>query len=275
MTSLVDVSDYYASQKKVIKQIISPLSKHYGVDNFGYQQVTDEGMYWHLNSHKDWSIEYAKQEYAIISPSIIDINLLQNLNYKASDYQDDEVCQKLYSGFQDYLEITNIRFCLIKNQNNYEIFCLGSYDNANTLLDSLITQPKTFNSFYKFFHQETASLHRDFAHYHVDIAAAKGRAFFQPDCNNRIISTIHGLGCFDDEIESMRLSVWDRCPVKLSNREKECLLAVCSGKTSREIANDLSLSSRTVEGYIASLRNKFDVGTSIELIQIVMHHNLI
>lgn len=52
----------------------------------------------------------------------------------------------------------------------------------------------------------------------------------------------------------------------LSNREIDCLAQLVSGRTAREIAEQLNLSSRTVESYMESLKNKMNCHNKSELI---------
>jgi len=52
----------------------------------------------------------------------------------------------------------------------------------------------------------------------------------------------------------------------LSKRESECLSHLAKGYTAKEIARELSISFRTVEGYIDSIRNKFNCRNRLELI---------
>lgn len=54
--------------------------------------------------------------------------------------------------------------------------------------------------------------------------------------------------------------------IKLTARESETLFLLIRGKTAKEIANILGLSTRTTEQYIEQLRAKFDCSSRSELI---------
>ena len=56
--------------------------------------------------------------------------------------------------------------------------------------------------------------------------------------------------------------------LKLSHREKECLLALRSGYTYQEVGDLLQISARTVEHYLNNIRNKLGLETRSELISI-------
>ncbi|CAM2944449.1 transcriptional regulator LuxR [Legionella steigerwaltii] len=55
--------------------------------------------------------------------------------------------------------------------------------------------------------------------------------------------------------------------IYLSRREKECLQFLIRGKNTREVAQILGLSKRTVEHYLENIKNKMSVNTKSELIE--------
>ncbi len=56
----------------------------------------------------------------------------------------------------------------------------------------------------------------------------------------------------------------------LTQRESECAYYYALGKTTKNIALHLMISSRTVESYIISIKNKFDVNSKTELIDFLL-----
>jgi len=65
----------------------------------------------------------------------------------------------------------------------------------------------------------------------------------------------------------------DTLPV-LTPREKDVLLLLARGYTNRQIAAELHLSQRTIEGHRASLVNKLRVSSRVELMNYVEEHGL-
>ncbi len=55
-------------------------------------------------------------------------------------------------------------------------------------------------------------------------------------------------------------------PMPLTKREQEILADICDGRTCKEIANKLYLSTRTVETHKKSIMTKFDVHTTGKLV---------
>lgn len=61
----------------------------------------------------------------------------------------------------------------------------------------------------------------------------------------------------------------------LSSREREILQLVANGKTSREIAETLSISSKSVDTYRSRLMRKINVKNLAGLIKFAIHHGII
>jgi two-component system response regulator NreC len=60
----------------------------------------------------------------------------------------------------------------------------------------------------------------------------------------------------------------------LTQREKEILSFTANGLTSKEIAERLDISARTVEAHRANVREKLGISTVSELVKYAMDHNL-
>lgn len=60
----------------------------------------------------------------------------------------------------------------------------------------------------------------------------------------------------------------------LTAREKEVLLLLARGYTNRQIAEEMNLSTRTIEGHRASLVNKLGISSRVELMNYVEEHGL-
>ncbi len=63
--------------------------------------------------------------------------------------------------------------------------------------------------------------------------------------------------------------------VALSPREKQVLKLVAQGYTNRQIADELHISVRTVEGHRASFANKLGLTSPIQIVRYAMEHGMI
>ncbi len=83
---------------------------------------------------------------------------------------------------------------------------------------------------------------------------------------------------FSPEISGMLAKkIKDDTSVKfsLTSKEKEVLRLLCEGYSSSEMASELCLSKRTVEGYRARLLQKTEQSNTLHLVLYAMRHNLV
>jgi two-component system response regulator NreC len=96
-------------------------------------------------------------------------------------------------------------------------------------------------------------------------AAHRGEAFLSPSVTKMVLEDY--LAQHTDQAQSR----YDN----LSLREKEVLLLAAEGKTTREIANMLRLSAKTIEKYRASMMRKLELHNLSELIKFAIREGLI
>ena len=63
--------------------------------------------------------------------------------------------------------------------------------------------------------------------------------------------------------------------LQLTQREAECLFLLVRGKTAKEIALFLEISTRTIESYIESIKNKMGVSTRSEIIATAIEQGML
>ena len=64
-------------------------------------------------------------------------------------------------------------------------------------------------------------------------------------------------------------------PLRLTERQAQCLRLVAAGKTSAEIARELGLSARTVEHYLTNACAKLGVRNRVQAVALGISLNLI
>lgn len=64
-------------------------------------------------------------------------------------------------------------------------------------------------------------------------------------------------------------------PATLTAREQEVLKLIVQGYTNRQIADELTISSRTVEGHRANLTDKLGIRSRVELLRYAKDHGLV
>jgi two-component system response regulator DegU len=95
-------------------------------------------------------------------------------------------------------------------------------------------------------------------------AVHDGGNYFSPEIQRFIIQEARNPGQKESEPFS-----------DLSNRELEVLGLIAKGKSSKEIASELHISTKTVEAHRTNLMRKLDVRKSTELVRYAIRHGLI
>jgi len=91
-----------------------------------------------------------------------------------------------------------------------------------------------------------------------------GRAYLSPCCAEAFAGN-HGENAYSDGDQIK----------KLTARERDVLLHLVRGKTSKDIARILGISFRTVDQHRASLLMKFGVKNTVEMLGIVLRDDLL
>ena len=61
----------------------------------------------------------------------------------------------------------------------------------------------------------------------------------------------------------------------LTSREEEVLKLIVQGYTNKQVADELSISIRTVEGHRANLTDKLGIRSRVDLLRYAREHHLI
>lgn len=100
----------------------------------------------------------------------------------------------------------------------------------------------------------------------------------------QIIQTVHEKGYYflPEQVEAMRGQITHRAPVpkfastvQLTNREQEILTLICQQKTAQEIAEQLYITKRTVEGHKNNLLSKLGAKNTAGLIIYAIKEGLV
>ncbi len=95
-------------------------------------------------------------------------------------------------------------------------------------------------------------------------AVTKGGSYFSPAVAREIVEQLRSPKATDDEPFTL-----------LSSREREVLHLIAEGLSAKEVASDLSISTKTVEAHRSSLMRKLGVRKATELVRYALRHGLI
>ena len=145
---------------------------------------------------------------------------------------------------------------LKKNHPSVKVLALSMYDNENAIIRMLKSGAKGY-----------ILKDSDPSELSTAIEAIIIKGFHYSDQVNGKI--MHALNKMDDEQRSVK------APTQLSEREKEFLKYTCTELTYREIADNMHLSPRTIDGYRDTLFEKLGVKTRVGLVMYAIKNGMI
>lgn len=148
-------------------------------------------------------------------------------------------------------------------KDRIEVWAFGGKDPE---LPSVITQTSIpiFQDFINYFDKQ--QLVNQLVSPFVDYIRPFDMSYIQPDLDK--IKIFESL----THKKNISLKIDDKS-IFLSKREWECLSRFSQGKTYKEVANALSLSSRTIETYLNNIRNKTGISSKSKLIDYFLISN--
>jgi DNA-binding NarL/FixJ family response regulator len=97
---------------------------------------------------------------------------------------------------------------------------------------------------------------------------AKHKPFFTPRATEVILSNFNNAG-------SARVEVPEAVHDRLTSREREIVQLLAEGKSSKEVANSLSISVKTAETHRANIMRKLQLHTVSELVRYAVRNQII
>lgn len=239
------------------------------VDFLRYDRIFSDGGRFSLCSHVDWLLHYYQQRYYEISKFARHPTSYSN-QIVFWDFK-DESHPSVDVQAQDAQKNFNIRFVLSEVKelsDGLEIFHFGSSNNTRLVSHKLL---------------ENLDLVERYIHYfRVYILAIEAEMR-----DNRILNEYfkrkeneQDIAAFQVDHQLIREKFLDATPldviilggqytgVTITHKEAKCLRLAINGFTMKESSGILHMSDRTVENHLNSLRNKLNINTKKQLIEL-------
>lgn len=233
-----------------------PLSDHFGITYFWYYSISKDGNYTFIGTHLKW-LEHCFENNLLANfpmlrhPELVDSGI--TLMKSSQDVR-----------YQDTLLLAKEKFRLSFNLNIVEKTKIGleAYGFASEISDPmqdqrLLNELPLLQYFIKAFKEKHPKLIEKMHEEQINLPDLLGEKFYErpattfiPPDRATLLRKI-GLG-------------WILC---LTPRERDILTLLPSCIHCQEIAEKLSLSTRTVENYVANLKSKLNCEKKCELIQ--------
>ena len=234
-----------------------PLNDHFGVNHFWYYRISCNGEYSYMGTNEDWN-EYCF-EHSLINffPCLRHPEVLsKGISFMQASPSD--------INYQQVKKAAWDRFRINFNLNLYtlfsggiEAFGFGSKFNDYQVEERLINELPLLRCFIKSFKENHKNLFYTLQDNCVDLASHMGTQFYE---SPQKIKIPFGR-------ESFLNHIGHKPSLKLTAREKDLVKFLANGYPASYIRKKLHLSIRTVENYIAALKDKLNCSSKTELIE--------
>lgn len=234
----------------------APLKDCFGINHFWYYKITFSGNYSYFGTHAAWN-EFCF-ENAMVShfPCLRHPNNLQigiNLMKAQADIEYRAVLDSAWDKFQINfnINITN------RVSEGVEAFGFATCYNDPHAEQRLLNNLPLLHHFIRFFRKEHIKLFQLLDDNQVNLPDQFGPLFYE---RQKMLAIPNNQEQFLEKMGFGSIR-------SLTPREKDVLKFLSHGYPSTYIAQQLLLSSRTVENYIAVIKSKLSCNSKVELIQ--------
>ncbi len=268
MQPLIKPNHYFLSINDQIRTISKPLLTHFGISSFVYSIIFADGSDLKLGTNPDW-IEFFYNQH---------LYQLSQLENRPSFYTD---------GFVLWSQLPEHQILLKYARDNFNIDHGVTYVKASSDKTELFFFGTTRdNSDIVHYYINNLDLLKKFSQYFVTTAQpiinqANKHRIFIPNKFESMIVTPQGnldIDYKNDFLQSIQIQPYQIDTtykgINITAREWEVCGKLIQGKTAKDIAVELFLSSRTVETHLANIKEKLQCHTKSELIKKLHHFNL-
>lgn len=252
MLQKVTASPYFDQMRRSV----TPLYDHLSVNHFWYYRISNTGNYSFIGSNIPWS-EYCfnsnllKSFTCLRHPSLLRTGLFLMKN--ETDPASQNIIDTAWTKFQINFNINLVA----KTSDGIEAFGFGTRFNDSKSDERIINQLPLLRVFIKNFRDKHSRLFKLLEENQVNLTTSFGETFYEQP-KGFTLPFSH---------EDFLLKIGCGAFLSLATREKEVLNYIADGYPATYIAQQLGLSSRTVENYIVNIKNKLTCNSKVALIQ--------
>jgi DNA-binding CsgD family transcriptional regulator len=246
-----------------INDICKPLFHTFGLDYFSFHRIFHCGKFIYLSTLPEWiDFYYCQHLNADGLAKYCDVHKSEYLLWTEWPENDKGALEI----FKDSKEIFNLDrgFTIVKPQKEYTDLFTFAVFCSNVKKVRYFSNIEIFEKFILYFLNKSIKL--------IDTASVRS---FNSNPNKNIhlnenISSVESRNKFYEEVNVKNLCIKRKSDSKfimLTNKETNCLVNICKGRSAKQTAKHLSLSPRTVESHINNIKLKTDYNSKNELIE--------
>ncbi|MCE5317171.1 MAG: LuxR C-terminal-related transcriptional regulator [Parachlamydia sp.] len=251
---------------KKLKNICEPLFTSLGLNSFYYQTINKNGNLCSICTEPElmdyYFVEHKMYQH---NPFITQFSEINSGIYFHQSVQDDDF-QSTAKSLQDKFEISFSCLFTRKTDDICHEFGFGRSPERSNIDLLIINNVGIINSFIDYFESEMRSVIHDM--HHNPISLKNDPSLYQKP--KGILASV-------DLDRSKKLAFIKKIAPehfyegidRLTKRERACIRHILKGKSASQIAAELYLSERTVEGYVENIKNKLGCHSKQKLIEIL------
>lgn len=277
MTNIFHMLAIYQSfLSNKIKKLADPLNTHFGIDEFIYTYISNEGHFFAISNQPEPAEHYFSQHFyqstlLIRHPDNYRNEALFPTKIPDEDKQTKEHQLIMKDKFGYSADTLLVIFKKEKNAVHKFLFNTKKWDSS--IIHFYLNNLETLECFCDYFLKEWQSYLEECEKYTINIAQIIGPNFYK-NCNLEFQSEeIRRKESFLKEIGAIPKDF--KLPPSFSNQEKICLEWLAQGRTLKETAQLMSLSHRTVEYYFENIKNKMNCMTKSEVLECLNYLKLL
>jgi DNA-binding CsgD family transcriptional regulator len=256
------ISDYIVGYSDKIKKTTAPLIDRFNISHFQYRRIDDKGCCILLGDRPDWIENYVSEKFFkhdpyLKHPTAYQTGMCLTESNKSNDYK------KIHNSNIDLFGF-DITLLIIERHVHYVEFYGFSGNKSNCGLANISmnyhTLLKEFGTYFKKELNRAITQMSNDSFSITDLGGKNNNFNNSQSLSFELDSSSHHLFLNDIGFKALVLRRQSLTP-----REVECLKLLLLGKSSKEIAFILKLSTRTVEFYFENIKNKLLCYSKYEL----------
>lgn len=246
------VQRYIIKYSNQIGKTTHPLKNHFGISYFTYHKIDDAGNYTVLVDRPDWAEHYVSKKIFLNDPYLRHPSVYQSGFCYFDSFGSPEYRETVHREGKIVLDM-DVGITLIqKSKSGVEFFGFTGNKKSSSLQNLYLNHPEVLRSFALHFKKEMASILRKMEDEAGSLTELKGKDFFCEDLIHPDVISEARKAYYKDLGYERVLEQASR----LSLRERQCLELYLKGKSAKETAEIFGLSTRTIESYFESIKNK-------------------
>ncbi|MBY0281674.1 MAG: LuxR C-terminal-related transcriptional regulator [Alphaproteobacteria bacterium] len=258
------------SSAEDVRQICKPLFDFFSITGFTFQRMYKDGGRLYFSSSETWIENFYSKNYFLAS-SFRKFEQLQTFNLWKYWPQQDDVFYQLMADAKENFDYAN-GIVIIRSYSEYmDAFTFRAQPKNDLVNYQYLSEFQYIEKFLDYFYVVADPL----------ISKAHKKKIIIPEdivqpiyINNEDFKDYRKRReDFLSAINQDRILI-DNAEKKffLSKRESDCLRLLVRGQIAKEIAHNLSLSPRTVEGHLVNIKTKLGCASRSQIVEKVLSH---